>query len=291
MVEKSKSDTAYKLIEGIFGSRDIGEIKTSASEFVTAAENLEGMHMWSLCQRFKDILLKQTEIYSTQPLSSKNNVVIVPPEHAPIILLYSCVPINGIPLDMISGLKKFIARCDEFVPPVYDAITVAEINRVVNAAQKTYRIVELIAPKQPMYILRFNNSHIEHNSQCGIPDNGEQTATIFLFHLKEKGLFNRIYIFAHELGHALHLALTKNIDIIPDGFDKFNDCIHVHFETLKDKQEAFADAVALAILHIKGLRVHLPTEHCKYMSPYFAKYIRAITENIFHTTSPEKYND
>ena len=279
-IETFNKENASEYVYSIFESGSIDEIKTAITEFIAFVDNLENIYMWWLCQLFKDTFTKQTAAYSTLPCGTKNNVIIVPPEHSPIILLYSCLSVNGNPIDIINGLKKFIVRCDEFVSPIYDAITVAEINRVLNAAQKTYRILDIIAPTKPMYILCFNNSHTEHNSQCGIPYNGTRTATIFLFHLKENGICNRIFIFAHELGHALHLALTGNINIIPNGFDEFNKSMDINFEKLQEKQEAFADAVALAILNTSGLRLHFPTEHSKYMSPYFAKYIKTITDKF-----------
>jgi len=38
-----------------------------------------------------------------------------------------------------------------------------------------------------------------------------------------------------------------------------------------------AVAVALAILHVKGLRTHFPTQFSRDMSPFFARYLRGLT--------------
>jgi hypothetical protein len=134
----------------------------------------------------------------------------------------------------------------------------------------------LIAPGKSIQILRFANSHTEHNSQCGIPNNPELTSTIFLFHPKENGIYDRVFIFAHELGHAIHLALTHDINILPDGFDEFNTKLGVKLKTLKEKQEAFADSAALEILNTKGLRTHFPTGMSKDMSYIHANYLRKL---------------
>jgi Zn-dependent peptidase ImmA (M78 family) len=97
-----------------------------------------------------------------------------------------------------------------------------------------------------------------------------------LYHPRQNELHDRVFIFAHELGHAIHFALTGNVDVLPDGFDKFNDSFYPKLETLKDKQEAFADTVAFAILNIKGFGTHFPTRFTKDMSPNFARYVREL---------------
>jgi hypothetical protein len=279
LVSNIKSHVDGEYVERIIESGSVDEIRTAVEEFIAYAESLEPMYKWSLCHHLTDTLVKWAKPYDVKPRGSKNNAVVIPPEHAPIMLLFSCAPVNGSPIEIIAGLKKYVERCGEFIPPVYDAVTVAEINRVLNAAQNAYRILDVIAPKDPLYILRFSHSHKQYNSLCDIPDNGAKIATIFAFHPKQNETYNRVFIFAHELGHALHLALTKNIDILPEGFDEFNKTVYANgIDTHKQKQEAFADAAALAILNVKGLRLNFPTEHSKYISPYFARYIKGLTE-------------
>jgi hypothetical protein len=199
------------------------------------------------------------------------------------MLLPSYVPFGGAPVDVIDGMKKFVERCGEFTPPVHDAISEPEIKRVLTFSQKSFRIIDIIAPDEPLKILRFDNSHITFNSQCAIPESNTQ-AVIYLYHPNNVDIHNRVFIFAHELGHALHLALTRNIDLLPDGFDEFNDTFTPKPETLEDKQEAFADAVAIAILNAKGLGTHFPTQFSKDMSYLFARYLRGLCENALQNS-------
>jgi hypothetical protein len=44
--------------------------------------------------------------------------------------------------------------------------------------------------------------------------------------------------------------LTRDTDVLPDGFDEWGKSGGRRLDTLKDRQEAFADAAALAILNI-----------------------------------------
>lgn len=78
--------------------------------------------------------------------------------------------------------------------------------------------------------------------------------------------------------HALHLALTSEVDVIPDKFDKFNESLGLPQMKLEEKQECFADAVAIAILSCDELKDHLPVELHNQVLPYFEKYISYITQ-------------
>jgi hypothetical protein len=94
--------------------------------------------------------------------------------------------------------------------------------------------------------------------------NVELHTPLFLLHRPHQdGLCDRVFIFAHELGHALHLALTHDIEIFPDSFDEFDNPVEKPLGTPEEKQEAFADSVALAILHCRRLGTHFPTDWSK----------------------------
>ena len=283
MSYKSDINIDYSCVDNIFKSRTIDEIKTAAAAFIAATEEVRetfnGMLVYMLCRRFEESFAEWSKQYSVSVKNVAWNAIIIPPEHSPIMLLPSCVPFGSSPNEIIAGLKKFITRCDEFTPPIFDTITVIEIKKVLTAAQKAYGLLDIIAPNEPIKILCFANSHKEYNSQCGFPSEPTRTPTIFLYHLKESGTYDRVFIFAHELGHALHWMLTQSLIMLPDGFDKFNESIFAKFDTLEEKQEAFADAVALAILNIKGLGTHFPTKFSKDMSPVFARYINELTKN------------
>jgi len=265
-----------KLIDSILASRSINEIMAAVAALAVSAGDMDDILVWVLCQQLVNRFVKWAKPYERPASGAAWNAVIVPPEHAPVMLLPSCVPFGGSSNDVIHGLKNFAARCDEFTPPVYDAITTAEIKRVLNAAQREFMMLDVIAPNDPLRILRFNNSHVEHNSQCGFPANPERPSTIFLYHPRENETYDRVFIFAHELGHALHFSLTRDIEIMPEGFDELNESIRIKFQTQKEKQEAFADATALALLNVKGLGTHFPTPFSKALAPCFARYLREL---------------
>lgn len=283
LIDKSKTELGENRVADIMKCKSFDEIKEAVKAFLTAVEEVRdifnGVLIYEYCQKLTAALETWAKPYIAAPRSSKVNAVIVPPEDSPLMLLKFSIPINGRPIDITDALNKFITRCDEYVPPICDAITQTEITRVLNAAQKAYRLIDIVAPKEPLKILRFDYSHITYNSQCGLSDNPGCPATVMVYHPKEVETYNRVFIFAHELGHALHQTLTGSVSITPDGFDELNDKFSSKLNSTEDTQERFADAVALSILNIKGLGTHFPTQVSKDISPFFARYLRGLCEN------------
>ncbi|WML35661.1 hypothetical protein [Clostridium sp. OS1-26] len=58
-----------------------------------------------------------------------------------------------------------------------------------------------------------------------------------------------VVIFLHEVGHALHIALTRNVNIFPDGFDLiFEKAFHNKWDIVEQQHrpEVFADCFTVA---------------------------------------------
>jgi hypothetical protein len=264
---KPNFDVDCQSVADILECRPVDETKAAVSNFIAATDEVRsehnGMLVWDFCRRLTDALTAFAESCATVPHGSARNATIIPPERAPILMLAMSVPLGGTPMQTIGGLKKFIARCDEFSAPIEDAIAPSEIEAVLECAERNFKIVSLIAPQTPLHILRMNNSHILHNSECGVPTNPEHAAVILALHPREASVYDRVFIFAHELGHALHLSLTHDVNTLPDKFDDFNGALGIAPESADHKPEMFADAVAYALLGDDCLREHLPIEFRK----------------------------
>jgi len=272
-------------IAAILSSQDFNSLKSAIARYITAAEEIKdknnGMNLWKLCHDFSSGIGAWAKQYDQLPRGAKYNALVVQPEHSPLMMLKSFVPLNGSPLEVLDALQQFNNRCDEFVPPESEAISGSEINKVLNAAQKTYRLIEIIAPDKPMKILRLNYSHAVYSSQCGLYDNPSNPATIMVYHPHASTIYNRVYIFAHELGHAFHKAITCDVNITPKGFNELNERVAAKFTSTEDMQESFADAIALAILNVRGLGTHFPTQFSKHIAPMFSRYLHELCEDYF----------
>jgi len=272
---------AYEIIRLAVRDSGILELKTNIETLADYMENVDKKHKTWFCKEFTTWLLMCSSDIG-HPNNMEHNVIVVPPEKSPTLLLLSSVTITTKTKLLINGLKILAQKCEEFVEPIEPIITKAEIFATLDAAQKTFRLLNIIAPKKPLHILTFNCSHVIRNSEYGIPNEGSH-GMVLLYHPREVDVFNRVFIFAHELGHALHLALTGDIKIMPEYFDEFNDNLGASFPSLEAKQEAFADVVAHAILGSpgSGLEKYLPPVLSKDMVALFVKYVKGLTANSF----------
>ena len=277
-VTEADLDEAYGYISKITGSSSLDEIKVhvlSFIEFVTTYKKYRPR----LCKRLLESVLMFTGTFMLDMPGQRRRYIIIRPSIAPVFYMSTFVPKTTKTLPLIEGLKKFADRCSEFGEPITDAITEDEIKQVLNAAQTEFRLLDIIAPNRALEIIRLNNSHNYYNCQCGFSDDG--VPIVLVYHPRDTAVCDRVFIFAHELGHALHNALTKNLDVLPDDFDKFNESLGVNFQTLENKQEAFADVTAFAILHNGGLGEHIPVgPTAEEFAAIADKYIRHLTNKF-----------
>ena len=269
---------AYGYISKITGSRSIDEIKdhiTSFLDFVAVNKK----YSRRLCKRLLETIMMYSGPYMMDMPGERRRYIIVKPAIAPVFFMFTCVPVTTKTTLVINGLKRFVERCSEFGEPLTEAVTEDEIKQVLDIAQTEFRLLDIIAPNKALEIIRLNNSHNYYNCECGFSEDGEPV--ILVYHPREITVYDRVFIFAHELGHALHVSLTKNLEVLPDYFDKFNESLGVNLPALKAKQEAFADATAFAILNNGGLGEHIPVgPTSKEFAAVADKYIRYLTNKI-----------
>lgn len=265
----------------IMKQESLGQLQSSIIvflDFINANEKYKNQ----MCRQLIQLIIEFGNQYlKLSPLQDKN-IVLIPQEAAPILMITTCVPITDDAGLIIEGLNKFVARCGEFSEPQEDIISADEINMILDIAQRKFNILNIIAPDKPLKILHLNNSHCIHNCECGIGESPMgQEAVIFVYHPIDVSMFDRVYIFAHELGHALHLALTGTVEVVPDDFDAFNESLGIKGLTIEEKQETFADAMAIAILNCDELKGHFPAGLLEELPPYVEKYIIHITNKYF----------
>jgi len=174
------------------------------------------------------------------------------------------------------GMDRLLERIRDFSAPMESIVTEDEMNAVLDSAQGKFKILDIVAPIKPLMILSLNNSHSEHNSGCGVAGTS-RSSVILVYHPRDVSLCDRVFIFAHEIGHALHMALTGDMTVIPDRFDEFNEALGIEWETVHQKQEAFADVAAFAILNSSSLKEHLPHQSSEVMLECCDKYIGHVT--------------
>ena len=230
-------------------------------------------------QLFEAIIIGGSQYLYPHPAQDKN-VVFIPPDAAPIVMIPAYIQVSPEADIIRDGLKKLLKKLSEFSEPMEDIVTEAEMNAVLDNAQSKFGMMDIIAPEKPLKIVSFNHSHAVYNCECGMSASpGSRESVIFVYHPRDVIPCDRVFIFAHEIGHALHLALTGDVDIIPDKFDEFNEALNVDLDTIYLKQEAFANVAAFAMLNGNGLNKHLPHQFSETMLECYDKYIGYVTRS------------
>lgn len=136
--------------------KTVEELKAAVLKFIAMTDEVHdeynGMLVWDLCHHLTDALKALSELYAAAPHSSEQNAIIIPHENAPIMMLSMSIPLSGNPKQTINGLKKIIARCDEFSSPIENAVTPDEIEAVLDAAEKNSKSSAL-SRREPRSVL------------------------------------------------------------------------------------------------------------------------------------------
>lgn len=205
------------------------------------------------------------------------NVIVLNYEQSPLYLLRTYIGGQKQVGKIVSGLKKFLIHCEDFVDPTGIEIAPRQIEMIIDIAQKRFNLIDILAPVNPLVIMRLNNTNKRCNSMCGVIGEGSGTRAIIMMFNPRNEENDPVYIFAHELGHAFHLALTHEPQIMPARFDEFNELLGVtKVIPISDKVEVFADVFAMALLNCPELRVYNPFIEFEHVIPYFDKYVQVL---------------
>ena len=272
------TEAENNLILNITGSATITEVKESAERFLEYAAGHK-VRAKALCIEMIESVSEFSALCMRQCMPADAKAIIVPPEYSPVCMIMTCVPNMKSADIIIAGLKRFIERCGEFEEPKTEVVSVEQIKTVLVIAQERYGYLDFVSPVKPFKVLCFNNSHRYRNNECGIGCDGDGNieSVLMIYSPREikAGLVDNILIFAHELGHALHLAMTRDVNILPTEYDELNKALKAEMpEELR--QEGFADAFALALLGDERLKKHLPSGFS--LSPYFDRFFKALIQ-------------
>jgi hypothetical protein len=117
-----------------------------------------------------------------------------------------------------------------------------------------------VISQKPLYIFHLANSHKAFNSMSGFGD-GEEAGhgVIVMFHMKDQDVSPE-YVFLHELGHILQVAITQSPSVVPPVFLRFHNEIGGAplRESNPDAPEVFADTFAIAVMHGTELEKYNP---------------------------------
>jgi len=279
---KAKSYLNIDLIRRIINSSSLKEITENVRFFLQFIEANKSKRVY-LCRTLARTVFEYTQMHHLNHMieSRGKNVIVLSHEASPLYLLRTYIGGQKQVVKIISRLKEFLKHCEDFTEPTGADITIQQIELVIDIAQRKFNLIDIIAPVNPLVIMRLNNTNKRCNSMCGVIGEGSDTRAILMIFNPRIGEENDpVYIFAHELGHAFHLALTHEAQIMPAKFDEFNELLGVRKTiSISDKIEVFADVFAMALRNCPELKAYNPFIELENLIPYFDKYIEALASS------------
>lgn len=188
-------------------------------------------------------------------------------------------------------LKEIINFFDnELEKPRTAGLKRDQVYDVLSFLQSRYRIFDIITCKTELEIFLFENSHKEFNSLCEIFYDVNMPQTYYnryiLTFASRSEEHDPYQVLIHEIGHALQVALTHEIRIIPESFIKMNKVLDVHLENNTiETTDVFADifsVVAMNKSHLaehNWLISHFPSKILDLFECYFDKLLKHALEN------------
>lgn len=209
----------------------------------------------SLCEYLCEWVIASSDIYAME-----KPYKVVKPELSTQVYLTTFGFRTGKVMDTISCIRAAISNIEDgALAPSGNRLTPESAENVLDTMAGKMPYFEIIGKLGLLGVLLLNNSHKVYNSLCGVNAEGTR-ATVLMYHMKDQTVSPE-YVFLHELGHVLQIALCGP-DEVPEEFYRFQSSF---FPQPLERgtpiaAEVFADAFAVAVMHGTALQKHIPFE-------------------------------
>lgn len=253
-------------VRGLRSNNLIGDL-LDATDLLTAGEVLKEIDAFlseninsrsAFCRKLSKTLIDRALSLMSCSLFDSEKYVVYPPAFSiPIYLMANGLAVGRV-RDTILHIRKLIEYVDAFViSPSGNCLTKERTERVLQVLMAKFPYFDVVS--RPLHILCIDNTDKRFNSQCGVNASGDE-CIILMFHMKESAISPE-YVFLHELGHALQIALTGSPEIVPEEFIRFHQALNSQLEQDNpDAPDVFADTFAMAVMRGTELSSHDPFE-------------------------------
>ncbi|MHB1002092.1 MAG: hypothetical protein ACYC27_22865 [Armatimonadota bacterium] len=220
------------------------------------SENATGRS--AFCKKLSRILTDRVLSLMSCFLFDSDRYVIYPPAFSIPAYLMANGLASGKVCDTILHIRKLIDYIDaSVVSPSGNCLTRERTERVLQVLMAKFPYFDVVS--KPLHILCIDNTDKHFNSQCGVSASGDE-CILLMFHMKDSAISPE-YVFLHELGHALQIALTGSPEIVPEEFIRFHQSLNSQLEQGNpDAPDVFADTFAMAVMRGTELSLHDPFE-------------------------------
>lgn len=188
-------------------------------------------------------------------------------------------------------LRKLIDMFEnQFNEPKTVGLSKKQVNKVLDFLQAKYGIFDIITCKTELEIFLFNNSHIQFNSFCEVFSDASQPETYckqYILTFASRAEEHDPYqVLIHEIGHALQVALSHQVMMIPESFIEMNKEIDVHLKNnTVVTSDVFADVFSVFVMNKSYLAEHndlisiFPSRVLDLFERYFTELIKYAFDN------------
>lgn len=176
---------------------------------------------------------------------SERYAVYPPAFSIPLYLTANGLALGGV-RNTVQHIRKLMDYVDaSIVAPSGNCLTKERAERVLQVLTAKFPYFDVTG--KPLNILLIDNSDRIYNSQCGV-NSAADDCIILMFHMKDNTLSPE-YVFLHELGHALQIALTGSPETVPGEFITFHQLLGNQLEQGDaGAPDLFADTFAMAVM-------------------------------------------
>ena len=143
---------------------------------------------------------------------------------------------------------------DDLMPTRGTQITPTAVHKILALLEARYQFLQRVRKGKPLFIILPDCSHKNYNGLCRthLCKRNQTDCEIYLFHSLEYHKYSPEFVFLHELGHVLNLALTGTLEIVPNGFLEFAEILFPNMTVPYQKtvSEIFADCFAMGIMSL-----------------------------------------
>lgn len=192
------------------------------------------------------------------------------------------------PKKTLKALKAFISEMrSTFTLPIGERIEEETIIEILDYLDQKYDFTSKVLNSQSVFTL-INNSHTERNAEYfNFQTRNGLSHNFCLYHMvaeqsdEEKTSLNPVYIFFHELGHALFLKFSNNTMEIPAILLDTHDTIAPGFKNypLLDQLEVIADTFAVGLMHDSPFASFDPFPFDMELKNFFHTIVKKVVEH------------
>jgi hypothetical protein len=245
------------LIDGLLNAGDMlsaCDILKKIDSFLIA--NHSKRSYW--CKTLSNCLINKAMMVNAGCVANNNLFSVIPPCFSVQPYLTTFGMRTGKVKETIEDIRNIIDFVsNNIVSPSGKYLSIQDAKDTITKISDKFPYFDIVGKLGILNILLLDNTHTLFNSLCGVNAEGSG-AVVIMYHMNDKQMAP-VYVFLHELGHVLQIAMTGSVNYVPDSFIRFHERLSTGLKQgMYDAPEVFADSFAIAVMYNTPLQAYNP---------------------------------